>query len=62
MIAAYLVVAAVLAMAGGYIAIIHYLLNRAERHDLDALARKEKENDPAEPRSRFAHPDLCHGA
>ena len=42
MIGAYLMVAAALALAASYVAIIHYLLSHVERRDLSALAESRQ--------------------
>ena len=62
MIGEYLIVAGVLALAGGYMAIIHYLLNQVERRDLAALGcgqakrtpRKTETNPPQSPNALLA--------
>jgi hypothetical protein len=62
MIGEYLIVAGVLALAGGYIAIIHSLVNQVERRDLAALGfgparrtrRKKKYNPPQSPNALLA--------
>ena len=47
MIGAYLMVAAALALAASYVAIIHYLLSHVERRDLSALGDSQPSKRPA---------------
>ena len=58
MISAYLIVVGVLAMAAGYITLMHYLISRVERRDLAALAGTRLKPAPRRPETiSMEHPD-----